>query len=457
MAHIFSNIVQIIFLIEMLALGNSLDFQITPQNITTLKGNVAQFMCILTGLEDNHVVRWYRNNEQISEGPSVFPQYASSMRIDTDLELFHYNLVIPSVSRDDNATNYHCSVYEGSQRRLISTDTAILIVQEIPNLEYYPNCKRSDKTFHENRNANLVCMSEKGYPVVKLKWYYNGRELDQHVEYSDMVTATTRVAISKEHKEASFVCSLTTEVDINLSKNCTIGPIPVLYKPTTEIQGQDILYEGTDGVYVCYSDASPEVKDYTWDLPKHLPPDKYEYENNRQVLRLIGLTKNDNGTIIKCSTSNSEGKDVGKFIIRVSGQESISEVNGLPTGSSSVDPNKKTSSTAAMLSVVGGCLLFLASIMAFLLCSIILYTRRQAGIYAGNHVPQPDVYYVPKDSIDATSGSTYQTGKWKRSIATQVPNDLELESITYAEIEEGKKLINSYRTLKSTNIKEEAK
>ncbi|XP_071944658.1 uncharacterized protein [Antedon mediterranea] len=442
----------------MITFCSSVEIDVRPQDTTCLKGSRAQFMCVVKGLTDNQKVKWFRNDRIITEGTNVVQGLPSSIKIDIDDELGHYNLVIEAVKKGDNGTKYHCSVYDGNVQRATS-DAALLLVTEIPSPEYNPSCKQSEKEFEENTKAHLMCTSEKGYPTVKLKWYYNGQALKTRNEQNnDIVKAETIVTINKQHKEAFFVCSLTTDANVEINENCTVGPIHVLYQPSIDIQGQEVIYEGSDGVYVCYSDASPEVKDYTWILPDTLPPEKYGYENNMQVLRLIKLTKNDNGTNIECHAKNSQGTGIGKFMVQVSGHELITNNLNQPTGSNSFNLDKKTSnSTAAMLSVVGGCLLFLASIMAFLLCSIILYTRRQASLYTSNQIPQPDVYYVPKDSIDTTSGSTYQTGKWKRSIATQVPNDLELESITYAEIEEGKKLINSYRTLKSTNLKEDSK
>ncbi|XP_071944271.1 uncharacterized protein [Antedon mediterranea] len=140
--------------------------------------------------------------------------------------------------------------------------------------------------------------------------------------------------------------------------------------------------------------------------------------------------------IIQCNVYNEIGFGSDKTIITFEGEDVI--VPNLfpdpPPDRESINTEYTELPAATILSVAGASLLLLSLIMAILLCYFQVYTRSHAIDYTGQRIPQPDVYFEPKDSLHSPYAG--ETTPWKRSVGVQVSGDSSESSYTYAEIEE---------------------
>ncbi|XP_071943877.1 kin of IRRE-like protein 1 [Antedon mediterranea] len=399
-----------------------------PTDVTVAEGSKIQIICIVQDLENDEIVSWFKDSVKISEGKNILQQ-SSRYEIDVDKDNGHYFLIIDPAKRTDKTSKYSCGIYKNGEKITISKDVKITVI-EIPN----PDCQNRQTKYRSGEMLRLSCESEIGVQKQTLRWITNGTELESLLnKKNNKILLTHQLKLTPEFNGKIYICNLKAA---KIERNCTVGPLNVVYKPLIELNGEIMVKQGS--VYICSVKANPKVIYYKWIFTPNISESQYQIETGDQTLRLNQLYPSQNGTIMNCQATNDIGSSTMSKILYLPPSNNPDPISStIDTGQ---EQNSGKMSSTKILSFVGSCLLLLACIMAVLLCIFVAHSRRYLP---GVRVPQPDVYFMPKDSISTMDRTSAQiAGVWKRSIGTQVglPSDLDRESI-YLEIGERKTIM----------------
>ncbi|XP_033107805.1 cell adhesion molecule 2-like [Anneissia japonica] len=439
------------------------EFRFEPQNNRQPEGGVAYFTCMVVDLNDMEYVSWIYGDEKISEDGIILDnQLDERYNIDGNALLGTFNLHIRNVQREDSG-QFVCTVFNRENHLIAQSQPANLTVLQIPR-EHYPLCSPISASYKIGENIVVTCRSEITNPLADLTWKRNDAEVrSSQVETSiktDAYIISYSFIASKNDQGSMFICEMTTPANIAIRRNCSTGPINVLYAPHVRIEQTDVAMLGKEAIFICYSDSNPPEVTFEWNINSQLNEDMYTLENER-ILRILHTQKDINGTIIECKVTNSIGSrsQTFKILIFNSGSKDAKsplektkiktgieennldkeKTNSKRTKPETIDPvnrNKKNKdfSISLIIAIAVACIIVILG-LALIPVGYMRYTRRQPNdtVSRGRPVSIPDVYFEPKDHVDPMLPQLGLAAPWMRTVGVQVPGECEYD-VTYTQV-----------------------
>ncbi|XP_033111456.1 nephrin-like [Anneissia japonica] len=421
----------------------SLQFTSHPTDNDAIEGTKTLLSCYVEGLSQGMVVSWMRDDTRLSKGTELLNNpNKKRYKLEVNNSGHMYIIFIDPVQMSDADHLFFCAVYKNDVE-LLKSKKCRLNIKQVPSLQF-PQCSMSKPSYIENDRATVTCMTEDVDPEPTITLMYENRPVTKAIkEKSDgHVTKKYTFTVDRKYDGKTIICSQrTTAVQSSELRNCSAGPFRIKYKPNVTIQGNLYHHIGKEELYVCRADAKPAANMYLWSFEPNLPSEYHKIENNDQVLRL-NIPDNYNGTTIRCEVYNSVGSSMQEIQIFTYYDPSDPTFTVEKVGSSNDFTNNKNPGSSVdsttMLSIAGSALMLTALLIGILLCYFqICKIQRNSLTASGYRIAQPEVYFVPKDSI-APSVQNCDCNDWKRTVGIQVPTDLDIESV-YMDIEDGKK------------------
>ncbi|XP_071945688.1 cell adhesion molecule 4-like [Antedon mediterranea] len=431
-----------------------------PLDENQAEGDLTFFTCIVRELDETQYVSWLHNGHKISKNGEIILNTYAHYSIDFDSAFGSYNLRIQNVQRRDKG-GYICSVYNSYDQIVEKSRTANFTVLEIPQ-QQYPICSSTKMSYRVGQNVVLNCISEKTTPLGSLRWVntIGGSESGLKESLSGNYEKTYSFTAKQSDNREIFTCELTTSANPSLYRNCSIGPLDVLYAPVVRIQQTRDVILGNEAIFICYSDANPQETTFEWSFDPPISENMFVLENDI-ILRIKNTLSSLNGTSVLCKVTNSIGSGSSKLIVNVKSKEYINNVvetnNGKETKKSekinernenkpknqnsnsnqqllqTPSPNNKSRSTDISISLVViialGCIVVILG-LALIPVGYMRYTRRQPSdtINRGRPVSIPDVYFEPRDHIDPMLPQLGLAAPWMRTVGVQVPGECEYDA-----------------------------
>ncbi|XP_033107809.1 uncharacterized protein LOC117109547 [Anneissia japonica] len=437
-------------------------FRLEPQNNRQPEGGVAYFNCMLVGLNNMEYVSWIHDGKKISEDGTILNnQLDDRYYIDGNAFLGIFNLHIRNVQREDSGS-FVCTVFNRKNHLIAQSQPANLTVLQIPR-ENYPLCSTISASYKIGESIVVTCRSEITDPLADLTWKRNDAEVrSSQVETSiktDAYIISYSFIASKNDQRSTFTCEMTTPANTAIRRNCSTGPINVLYAPHVRIQQTDVVILGNEAIFICYSDSNPPEVKFEWNFYPPLDENKYTLENDR-ILRILNTEKDINGTIIECKVTNSIGSrsQTSKIIIFSSSSKDFKspiedkiktdieennpfteKTNSKHTNPETIDSKKQDKknadfSVSLVIAIAVTCIIVILG-LALIPVGYMRYTRRQPSdtISRGRPVSIPDVYFEPKDHVDPMLPQLGLAAPWMRTVGVQVPGECEYD-VTYTQV-----------------------
>ncbi|XP_071945687.1 cell adhesion molecule 3-like [Antedon mediterranea] len=432
-----------------------------PLDENQAEGDLTYFNCIVRELDETQYVSWLHNGRKISKNGVIIINTYSHYSIDYDSTFGKCNLKIQNIKRSDQG-EFVCTVYDSNDWIVDKSRTANFTVLEIPQ-QQYPICSSTKTSYRVGQRVVLQCISEKTTPLALLKWVNNigGSESGLKESLSGNYEKTYSFTAKQSDNREIFTCELTTSANPSLYRNCSIGPLDVLYAPVVRIEQTRDVILGNEAIFICYSDANPQETTFEWSFDPPISENIFVLENDI-ILRIKNTINRLNGTSVICTVTNSIGSGSSKLIINVKSKESTNNVvetnNAKETkkfekpnernknksknqNSNSNQPllqtrtpnNNNNSSNYISISLV---------VIIALVCIIVIlglamipvgymrYTRRQPSdtISRGRPVSIPDVYFEPRDHIYPMLPQLGLAAPWMRTVGVQVPGECEYDA-----------------------------
>ncbi|XP_033116896.1 uncharacterized protein LOC117116887 [Anneissia japonica] len=412
-------------------------FKIVPSSSSDREGDQIILSCTvdINTLSEGQEVVWRRDNEIISRGINVIELYRDHFELNgNSASLGMYTLVIPKASRSDGNYGYSCAVVEGNTI-LTETDPVTLTINALPAPQY-PDCTLVKDQHREGEMITLICTSEKVTPPVNLRWYHRGKLISNPREgpasNGDLVNSQYSFKPTRKNNGDVYVCSQTSSLQV--TRNCTVGPLDILHEPSVSMQPAVEVQEGSEALLVCYASANPEPFLYEWTFVPNIDPTFYKLENTDQVVRITNVRQYMNGTKVTCKVANKIGAVQANSYLIVKEALNLVDPPVVQTVGNA-EPNNRVINSTAILSVAGGLLLFTALLVGVSLCYFHMCKRGMQIYESPFRIAQPEVYFEPKDNVPPLPLYPREGVYLKRHVAIQVSPDMDDESV-YAEIEE---------------------
>ncbi|XP_071945781.1 synaptogenesis protein syg-2-like [Antedon mediterranea] len=415
-------------------------FKIDPSEYQSNEGDQIVLSCTvdISTLSQQQQVVWRRDNDIISIGIDVKEMYRNHFELKVDNGIGMYTLVITKAVRSDANYKYSCAVVDG-YKVLAETIAVGLIITAIPAPQF-PECNARKDQHREGESITMTCTSEKVIPPVNLRWYHYGKLLNPGETPNingDLIVSIYSFKLNKDNNGDVYICSQISSLKV--TRNCTIGPIDVLYRPIVSMQNYISIEEGSEALLVCSASSNPSPFVYTWSFIPHIDHQFFQLENMDQVLRITNVKHYMNGTTVTCSVANEIGAGYANSFLIVKDAFVVLE-NPIVQTVEKLEPDDRVINSTAILSIAGGLLLFTALLVAVSLCYFHM-CKRGIQMYESNYrIAQPEVYFEPKD-VSPLPLHPREGVYLKRHVAIQVSPDMDDESV-YAEIEEV-----SYKTM----------
>ncbi|XP_071945201.1 cell adhesion molecule 3-like [Antedon mediterranea] len=432
------------FIIIMNYIGSAFmqQFKTEPTDIRVDVGESANLYCQAQELTDGQTLGWMRDQERITKNTRLLVDL-NHLRV--RLDIFGYILAF-NVTRPSDANRYACAIFEeGTIYPIYKSDYAELEVWQKPSLNY-PECSSSSKDYRfiEGSRVILNCIAEFLMPSVTLQWFYNGEPVDfgSINVNNDLEFVQSRFSfeVTKIHNLAEFTCRLTTEFDTNIVQICTAGPLEIDFLPTVHIE--PVFATAGDQVYMfCNSTGNPEPFIHTWHFDPDIEQELYDIDPSGRNLRLYSPRTRMNGTIIECVAYNTAGYAKDQSILIVQGIDPPEDefkrngkVTPVESGNDDNFSSIETNTVAIIFLIVG---IFSVIIVFFAVIPVCFRPAcREVMDVNGHKIPQPDVYFEPKDRVLPPVPSEEQYASWRRSVAVQVSDTGGDLDSTYAEVME---------------------
>ncbi|XP_033107807.1 uncharacterized protein LOC117109545 [Anneissia japonica] len=450
----------LIFVINIYPSFTFTGFRKEPDNEIQPEGGVVYFNCMVIELDVLEYVSWIHDGNIISKGGIITDKHIDKRYI-VDANSLHgiFNLHILNVQREDSG-QFICNVFKGENDVVSASQPANLTVLQIPG-EHYPICSPILSSYIIGKKIVVTCRSEITVPRAILTWKRNNVEATSHVETSigtDYIVSYSLVASISDHRSL-FTCELTTPANSAIRRNCSSGPINVLYAPQVRIEQTDVLVLGKEAIFICYSESNPPDVTFEWIFNPSLENSMYTLENER-ILRIPNTQKNINGTITECKVTNAIGSRSQTFKIIIFSSVPKNAKNPLgkeeiktgkdsnlqtkkknskhknPETIDSVNKNKTNEdfSLPLIIAIAVACIIVILG-LALIPVGYMRYTRRQPSdtVSRGRPVSIPDVYFEPKDHVDPILPQLGLAVPWMRTVGVQVPGECEYD-VTYTQV-----------------------
>ncbi|XP_033107808.1 cell adhesion molecule 2-like [Anneissia japonica] len=431
-----------------------------PTDEKQAEGELAYFNCIIKRLDNTEYVSWLHNGHKISEDDRIIDRRnIDRYSIDYDPDVRKYNLQIQNVQRRDSG-EYTCTIYNSGGIIVAESKSANFTVLQIPR-EHYPICSPIAARYSRGQAIIISCISENIEPPVRLKWKRNSVDITSGIDRKmtdDNHVVNYSFLAKKSDNRAMFICELTTSANPSIRRNCSCGPINIIYAPVVRIKQTGNIVLDKEAIFICYSDANPEEERFEWIFNPPIDRNMYLLENDR-ILRITDMKRILNNTKVMCQVTNSMG--IGSSVLyiniksQVSSEESKadyvdttkSENKDRPKDKKSIpnhqllittSPDQQKNTTHISISLIVA--IAVASIVVILGLAMIpvgymRYTRRQPSdtVSRGRPVSIPDVYFEPKDHVDPMLPQLGLSAPWMRTVGVQVPGECEYD-MTYTQI-----------------------
>ncbi|XP_071945697.1 uncharacterized protein [Antedon mediterranea] len=429
-----------------------------PSDDSRGEGERVYFNCIVETLDTNEYVSWLHNRRIISNNDViVLDQYMDRYTIDFDSDFGKYNLKIRNIQRIDKG-QYECVIYDSNENVVSKSWIANLTVLEIPQGSY-PICQNTKMSYIVGQRVLLACISETISPLALLKWKQNDIDILTGIT-EDTSSGNYKVSYSFIAKQSNnreiFTCELTTPANPSIKRNCSIGPINILYAPVVRIEQTRDVILGNEAIFLCYSDANPQETTFEWSFDPAIDETLYLLENEI-ILRIKNTVRSFNGTSVICKVTNSIGSGSNKLIVNVKTKESIHIANGnsvkdtthskydtpikqnkdansnqqiLLTKSPTKNNSNNTDISISLVVIIAVVCIIVILGLALIPVGYMRYTRRQPSdtISRGRPVSIPDVYFEPRDHIDPMLPQLGLAAPWMRTVGVQVPGECEYDA-----------------------------
>ena len=208
-------------------------------------GGILAIQCQITNMKDDYTIRMFHviNGQTKEITGNRYLSSALGKRVFISKRtlpsgIYVHFMTILDVSMLDQG-EYLCKVYElleGDYVKIAEGSTAADIYY-LPN-SIYPQCQSAPaitETLNENIDLKLTCLSEKGSPIVALRWVDNlNQEIPSRTEVRDgTVSSEINQRTSEAFHGKMFICEMTSSGFPDVQRTCKIGPITI--KKTTAI------------------------------------------------------------------------------------------------------------------------------------------------------------------------------------------------------------------------------
>ncbi|XP_033114863.1 irregular chiasm C-roughest protein-like [Anneissia japonica] len=382
---------------------------------TLVEGETAKFYCT-TDMTERTYWNWKKDNKIIGEERDL--RVYVSLIADNMLQL-----MIAKVQVEDANYNFQCCIKTNEMLVEKCKNLRFPSILEVPH-DTYPTCELNKNPAIVGELATVECCCEVINPMPTLTWVgVSSVERNIH-DKLECISHTFKV--KRDHEKEPMVCEMTTNTTKRIQRNCTSGKIQVLYKPDVKIQGDLPFQKDTEVVLICIAVADPPDRKYHWSFNR--PLSNGVLKENGMVIHLK-LTPEDEGTVITCEVENRIGKGSANLTVHI-GKAGTTQKVPPGQGPSYVNTPPTMTEDSTILAIVGVSLLFVSFVIAAALCYFVLLTPtpRHPLDYTGSIIPQPDIYFEPKDNIVGSSTSTGQ-----RHVGIQVPGGVDSEPV-YMEV-----------------------
>ncbi|XP_033115076.1 uncharacterized protein LOC117115408 [Anneissia japonica] len=378
-----------------------------------------------------------RDQERISNGNRLIVDLE---RFSFRLDSYGYILAINKTKPSDT-NKYACAVFSGdNDHPVLKSQYGQLKVWQKPSPNY-PTCNSSSKGSHyiEGSQVTLICTAEYLTPPAQLQWFYNDEPINFETTISNDISHVHlqfSFDASKEYYNAEFKCMLTTEYDSSIRQSCTTAPLQIDSRPTVNIEPV-FATAGLEVSILCNATGTPEPFIHTWKFIPDIEQEEYEQDHYGRNLRLISPRTRMNGTIIECIAYNTAGYGKDQTLLIVQGIDPPEEdddpiLEQPPFQTDQKFTSLETNTVAIIFLIVG---IFSVIIVFFAVIPVCFRPACREVVDAnGRKIPQPDVYFEPKDRVLPPVPSEEQYASWRRSVAVQVSDTGGDLDSTYAEV-----------------------
>ncbi|XP_033118913.1 kin of IRRE-like protein 2 [Anneissia japonica] len=419
---------------------HALDFMYPPESKTTKEGTNIQLSCFISGyVVDEQYLSWLKHGTKIIEGKDILQDSGLQNRnidvlITTTTKVSTYTLEIPTVKKDDEG-DYACAIFQDGSE--IRSKTGTLTVYQIPD-PIYPICENVGNAVYEGKVVTLKCDGEDIDPAINLTLFKSVTNIN--IPHTEMLVTQRTTPIIHSFKanpsdnNAIFTCQLTTLADSSIVRNCSIGPLNVWYKPSITIQHSGTTLSGREAIFICQTNANPPVTEFIWQFDPLLKIDRYDIDDIGQVMRILRVTIDDNGLIVKCTARNSVDQVTYHVTMKVIGRPTDQGSNEKPKTNAIESTNnekfkKKSISLSVLLAVVSVLVLVIVFAIIIPVYYFCICSKKE-----GNVVAQPEVYFEPQDRLTLPMPNKRHSVLWRRSFGAQVPTDRDVDAM-YLEIQ----------------------
>ncbi|XP_071944205.1 nephrin-like [Antedon mediterranea] len=401
-----------------------------PEDAEYIEGNeLAYIFCILQGYNEMDDIFWEKDGVRIENSQKYVynVDYANNI----------FGIFIKGIERSDRG-EYNCAVFVEKTEETVESEPAVLTIHEIPP-ERYPRIETMEP-YKAGDSAVISCISEYTNPRPELALYRSGNNkpllamtiIDEGI---NIIKITYSFTPTIDDNNSKFCCKLTIPrlAFVRYGNNVTID---VQFAPVLSIKHEEVLESGKIAVLICETtESNPEARDYEW---SHKDGQLFtdNFSANGKIMRIKNPTQYLNGTVLVCSARNSIGIAITEVTLYVekggmSGSDRPSTIAGSAeqNGQKSMDILLKTVIIAGIITIS------VITLLVLPLCLHHVCINRHAIDSLGRKISQPQIYFEANDRVLPTPPENMENYTWKRSLAVQVPDDLEIDiEMVYQEI-----------------------
>ncbi|XP_022082106.1 uncharacterized protein LOC110974622 isoform X1 [Acanthaster planci] len=325
-----------------------------PSNVHVDQNGRVRLRCHLSGLQPYHIVTWSKNNQTISKGKQLtgdrFMIDRHRYTIAGGYRRGYYDLRIWDVVRLDTG-NYSCSVYQAPTSNSSRSDHGPLLLKSrmshvtvyyLPPLSY-PECP-TEMRYREIQVGETVpvCHSQKGFPPINLK-------LENPLDASRVKVDSTSVSdfifvtlnITELENGMTYWCKASSKDFPYYQSRCQVGPLNVVYKPRAVIRPlRYAIHKTEDAVFVCEIESSPMSSQVSWNVHPPIESNRIELYDNNRTLQITGIRSDDDGRLLSCTATNSQGNDTAHRVLVVRQPDFIPHLEMTPAAANTSMPAK---------------------------------------------------------------------------------------------------------------------
>ncbi|XP_072019370.1 muscle M-line assembly protein unc-89-like [Amphiura filiformis] len=282
----------------------------------TISATIATKVC--WHIASDHAVQTGSRYIQFCEDPERTSEHDGGRHeIIADEKLGIYNLKIDPVIKSDSGL-YMCSIINELGIAVLFGSGRVSVVDSFPP-SGDPECKFSARdVLQEGDMLSASCFAVEdgespGIPLASLQWLDRNNEPIGQTMFAQANQINWEV--SANDAGAVYKC-IVRHIAMNNTRNCTVGPLNVFYRPILEIMAKPSKPEmGGNVTIVCTAKGNPGVSAIKWFI-KDIPIIDYENTLDYSVitkmdtsrLTLFDLNEEQFNTTITCLAENEQGQ-----------------------------------------------------------------------------------------------------------------------------------------------------